>query len=138
MIFVARRNVVELHKQKREWLDDLLRRTDSQLDDNSVVICLLDSGVNNRHPLVQPFLPDNRMFTYKEAWNTNDSWPGGGHGTGMAGLALYGDLVNAMASQEQIRIFHGLESFKIIHPSDPNDPNFYGALTEFACSSPVC
>jgi hypothetical protein len=133
--FVAHRNVD--YTTKQEWLDDLLRRIESHIDGDSVVICLLDSGVNNRHPLVQPFLPDNRMFTYKESWNTNDSWPGGGHGTGMAGLALYGDLVNTMASQERIRIFHGLESFKIIHPNDPNDPNFYGALTEFACSSPV-
>jgi len=133
--FVTSRNVD--YAQKQEWLQDLLNRTDSNIGGNGVVICLLDSGVNNRHPLLRTFLPDNRLYTYKEGWGTNDTWPGGGHGTGMAGLAIYGDLVNALASGDRIQIYHGLESFKIIHPQDPNDTTFYGALTEYACSMPI-
>ena len=66
----------------------------------------------------------------------NDSWPGGGHGTGMAGLAIYGDLVNVMSTRNRVHIYHGLESFKIIFPNNPNDPSFYGSMTEYACSTP--
>ena len=132
--FVTSRNVN--YAEKQLWLDHLLSRTDFRVTENSVIVCLLDSGVNNLHPLLNPFLPNDRLYSYKAAWGTNDTWPGGGHGTGTAGLALYGDLVNVMASTERISIFHGLESFKIIHPNDPNDPAFYGSLTEYACSAP--
>lgn len=133
--FVMGRNVDFAEKQ--EWLNDLLDRTDHQLNDESVLVCLLDSGVNNQHPLLMPFLPNERLFTYKPSWGTNDTYPDGGHGTATAGLALYGDLVNVMSTTERVRIFHGLESFKIFHPNDPNDPVFYGALTEYACSAPI-
>lgn len=80
---------------RENWINDLIARTDIAVDDDSVLICLLDSGVNNRHPLITPFLPDDRMFAYNAAWGNHDSWQGEGHGTGMAGLALYGDLTAA-------------------------------------------
>lgn len=54
----------------------------------------------------------------------------------MAGMAIYGDITHALASTDRIRIYHGLESFKIIHPAETTDPEFYGVLTEFACSTP--
>ena len=132
--FIIGRNVDFL--QQQEWLQDLQARTDVHIDGNSTVICLLDSGVNNQHPLVQKFLPDDRLHTYRQGWGTNDTWPRGGHGTGMAGMALYGDITEALASSGRIRIYHGLESFKIIHPAQKTDPEFYGVLTEYACSVP--
>ena len=66
-----------------------------------------------------------------------DGWPEGGHGTGVAGVALYGDLVDVLASPNQVRILHGIESFKIIHSSERNAPELYGAITEFAVSIPM-
>ncbi|HWK06532.1 MAG TPA: S8 family peptidase [Puia sp.] len=54
----------------------------------------------------------------------------------MAGMTLYGDITQALASTDRIRIYHGLESFKIIHPAEKTDPEFYGVLTEYACSVP--
>ncbi|MCG2612668.1 S8 family peptidase [Terrimonas sp. NA20] len=122
---------------KETWQQDLLKRTKASFDENSVLVYLLDSGVNNLHPLITPFLPTNRLYTYKQAWGTEDTWEDGGHGTGMGGLALYGDLTTALASPSDIQIFHGLVSFKIVHPSDPNTPNLYGSITETACSTPV-
>ena len=122
--------------QKQQWVEDLLQRTEAN-QGNDVVICLLDSGVNNKHPLIEKFLPDSKLYTYKDGWGTNDSWDSGGHGTGMAGLALYGDLTDALLSPGDIKIYHSLESFKIIHPADPHDPCLYGDVTEFACSTPV-
>ncbi len=125
------------YSEQREWIDDLLARTEAAVDSNSVLICLLDSGVNNSHPLIAPFLPDERLYSYNPDWGRNDSWPNEGHGTGAAGLALYGDMVDALSSIDNIRILHGIESFKIIHTNDPNDPKLYGAITEFATSSPL-
>ena len=128
----------EGYEDNVQWMDDLVGRTEMQLDENSVLICLLDSGVNNVHPLISSFLPDDRLYSYKPGdWGSGDDWPNGGHGTGVAGLALYGDMVDALANPGQIRILHALESFKIIHLTDPNDPELYGAVTEYATSTPL-
>jgi len=103
-----------------------------------VLIYILDSGVSNQHPLLASFVPNNRLYSYKEAWGTEDSWDdAGGHGTGMAGLAIYGDLAAALATSSNIVVYHSLLSFKIVHPRDPNHPELYGAITESACSIPV-
>ncbi len=121
-----------------DWVNDLLERTEIGVGQHSVLICLLDSGVNNGHPLISSFLPDERRYSFKsEEWGSEDEWPNGGHGTGVAGLALYGDMVDALANPGQIRIFHGLESFKIIHVNEANDPELYGAITEYATSTPI-
>lgn len=122
--------------EKHVWLNDLVARTNKDIDPDGVVVCLLDSGVNNKHPLLQKILPNDKLFTFKDSWGTEDSFEGGGHGTAMGGLTLYGDLSQALAVSGQITIRHELESFKIIHPADPNDPPFYGAITEYACSMP--
>lgn len=124
-------------EDKQAWVEDLIKRTEYHTDENSVVICLLDSGVNNKHPLLTKILPDKRLYTLKESWGTEDTWSNGGHGTGMSGLALYGDLTEALSTTHNIKIYHGVESFKIIHPADPNDPDLYGAITEYACNAPV-
>lgn len=127
----------EQYEDRVEWMEDLIGRTEVELDANCVLICLLDSGVNNLHPLISSFLPDDSLYSYKPGdWGSGDDWPNGGHGTGVAGLALYGDMVDAMEGRGQIRIMHGLESFKIIHHEDANDPHLYGAVTEYAASMP--
>ncbi|SDM98256.1 Serine protease, subtilisin family [Daejeonella rubra] len=119
---------------KEAWLKDLIERTDVVFNDKSVLICLLDSGVYNKHPLIAPVLPDTHLYTRNPSWGKYGS---GGHGTGMAGLALYGDLTDAMAHNHRIKLFHGLESYKIFNPDSPNDPDLYGAITELACSTPI-
>lgn len=127
----------EEYEDRVEWMDDLIQRTDIGLNEDSVLICLIDSGVNNIHPLISGFLPNDRLYSYKpDDWGFGDDWPNGGHGTGVAGLALYGDMVDVLADSGQIRILHGLESFKIIHRDSPNNPELYGAVTEYAASAP--
>ena len=126
------------YSDKKEWLEDLTNRVENHVNENSILICLLDSGVNNQHPLISPFLPDERLYSYKpEDWGKYDGEPNGGHGTGMACLSLYGDLVDGLASRDQIQIFHGLESYKLIQNNDPNDSILYGAITEEACNTPI-
>ena len=124
------------YDNKTEWLEDLQQRTNCKFDENSILICILDSGVNNKHPLINPFLPDNHLYTYNSSWGTEDSHPFDGHGTGVGGLALYGDLTDALSSKDKIDIYHGLESFKILFHNQPNDPDLYGAITENAVATP--
>lgn len=122
---------------KEYWLKDIIKRTELKLDEDSVLICLLDSGVNNLHPLLSRILPDVNLYAWKEDWGTFDSEPNGGHGTAMAGLALYGDLTDSLSHNHQIQIFHGLESFKILHPSAKIEKELYGVIYQDACNTPI-
>jgi hypothetical protein len=122
---------------KLSWMNDLSKRTELKLDENSVLICLLDSGVNNAHPLLNKVLPDSNLYAWKDAWGKLDTESNGGHGTGMAGLALYGDLTDALAHNHQIHILHGLESFKILHPTSKVDKELYGVIYQDACYTPL-
>jgi len=50
-------------------------------------VCILDSGINANHPLLKSAIADSQ--SYIEGQDVNDQ---SGHGTGVAGIALYGDL----------------------------------------------
>ena len=123
--------------EKEQWLQDLAGRTENLFNENSVLVCLLDSGVTNQHALINPSLPNERLYTWIEDWGRFDSESGGGHGTGMAGLVLYGDLTQTFADSGTIQLYHGLESFKIYHAESSNDPKMYGAIYEYACTTPI-
>lgn len=115
------------YKDQKDWADDAASRLVLPEKD-APVVCLLDIGVNNAHPLLKASLPDSDMHTYKPAWGKADNKT---HGTAMAGLGLYGDLYSDLISQDSITLTHQLESVKILPPSgqDPNEPENYGAIT---------
>ncbi len=124
--------------EKDDAINELQNRIENHSDKNSIAICILDSGVQNQHPLLTDFIPENNLFSYKpEDWGTHDGWPRGGHGTGMAGLALYGNLTNVMSAASNIQIFHQLESVKLINNRKPHDPELYGAVTIEAVNTPI-
>ncbi|MES2703596.1 MAG: S8 family peptidase [Bacteroidota bacterium] len=125
------------YQDVREYLDDLQERTIADINDQSTIICVIDSGVNNVHPLIAPFMPDSHRYTLNPAWGHHDSEANGGHGTGVTSLALYGDLVDVIASPDQIRILHAAESYKIFNPHDRNNPELYAAITEEAANAPI-
>ena len=95
---------------------------------NSPVVGLLDTGVNRGHPLLAPVISDADTQALKQAWGVHDGNQGG-HGTQMAGLALYGDLTEILEGDGPIELTHGLQSLKLIHPTDHHDPDLYGAVT---------
>lgn len=145
-------NLAELRKPKEtadffmslsiRWSEDALAdlqdRIDNHTNENSLAICLLDSGVQNRHPLLTSFFRENSLHSIKPAdWGTADGWPNDGHGTGMAGISLYGNLSEVLSSPDRVSIFHQLESVKIINNHDPHDPELYAKVTEDAVSQPV-
>ncbi|MES1200229.1 MAG: S8 family peptidase [Pseudomonadota bacterium] len=119
--FFTKMSAVEQH----DWVNDLAGRLQQPRADVPYV-CLLDTGLNNAHPLLQPVAHNNDLHTYKPAWNTDDRWP---HGTSMAGIAVYGDLTDALASKGPWPLTHRVESVKIVSNSDGHAPDLYGAVT---------
>jgi hypothetical protein len=125
-----------LPEEQPAWLDELLGRCRfSRADERVPYVCLLDTGINNGHPLIAPALADSDLHTVEPAWGTDDAE---GHGTALAGLALAGDLTDALASGEPIEIGHRLESVKLL-PTDGGsigDSRHYGYLTTEAVARP--
>jgi hypothetical protein len=117
---------LELSPQdKAEWIRDLQQRTTPPVPD-APAVCILDTGVNSGHALLTIALPPLNQHSYRPDWGVDDH---DGHGTEMAGLALYGDLTEALGSQGPIHLSHCLESVKILPPSGSNLPELYGAIT---------
>lgn len=95
-------------------------------------VCVLDSGCTQGHPLIAPGLEPEDQHAYDNAWGVGDSAFWTGHGTMMAGVALYRDLQAALATGEVIELTHRLETVKVLPPNAQNDPALYGAITEVA------
>jgi hypothetical protein len=109
--FWVNENTVE----QQAWVDDLLNRI--ELTDSIVKVCVLDTGVNNGHQLLQPILDNSDTLTVNNVWGTNDHYPErAGHGTLMAGIAGYGNLENVLISTDKVPITHKLCSVKILPP----------------------
>ncbi len=115
--------------EQQEWCQDLLDRT--ILSESDSTICLLDTGVCKNHPLIVPHTNVQFVQTTDTSWSPYDLQ---GHGTEMAGIALYRNLVDRLLSTEKIEISHKLESIKILPDVGSNSPRLYGAITKQAVS----
>lgn len=117
--------------EPRDWIADLVQRVVPPPHD-APVICALDTGVAGAHPLVQPGL--RGAWAYDAAWGTDDHDPSGGHGTAIAGLALYGDLEPLMNTTGAVVLSHGVESMKLLPPHGfpATKPPSYGVVTQGA------
>lgn len=114
--------------EQRAWSAELLERVTPPQSD--VAVCLLDSGVRRTHPLIEPALAAGDWHTIKPAWGSDDTPAWSGHGTRMAGVGLYGDLVPVLAGGDPVPLPFRLESVRILPPEEEvNDPELYGAIT---------
>lgn len=114
-------------REQREWADELLSRLD--YDFSNAAVCILDTGVSSGHPLLSLSLDDDTAQSVEATWGNHDH---DGHGTEMAGIALYHNLQDRILSPSRQRIVHHLESVKILPPRGENDPKLYGAITHRA------
>jgi len=121
----ARFFVEQANREQREWIEDLLARL-QVIPDSNVSVCILDTGVNNGHPLLDHLIEDSDRHSFDPGWGVNDD---NGHGTGMAGIAAFGDLQRAVTATTQVEILHKLESVKILPETAANEPELYGAIT---------
>lgn len=111
--------------EQHEWADDLVNRLKLPIQTTSHV-CILDTGINHGHNQIAPFHGEADQFTVDPSWTEADE---DGHGTGMAGLAAWGDLADALASAEPIPIQHRIESVKILRQPGDNEGKHHGLLT---------
>ena len=115
--------------EQAEWAGDLVDRA-QPAGPLAPVVCLLDSGATQGHPLIAPGLEPADQHAYEVAWGVGDSAYWNGHGTMMAGVALYGDIEAALTGAGPIALSHRLETVKILPPNAQNQPKLYGAVTE--------
>lgn len=107
--------------EQRQWADELLGRAQfGGPGDDVPRVCLLDSGVNRAHPLLDPLMQPGDLHTVEPAWGVDDT---ANHGTGLAGLVGYGDLTEALAGTGPIDVSHRLESVKLIPTGGANHGN---------------
>lgn len=98
------------------------------------VLAVLDTGVAAAHPLIAPGLV--AAMAYDATWGVDDHAGDGGHGTGVASLALYGDLHGPMQDLRDVSLTHGVVSMKLLPAPgfDPHAARHYGVVTQGAVS----
>ena len=124
-------------EEQPHWIDELNNRLTLPADGEEVpYVCLFDSGVNNGHPLLQQAIANADKHSVEPAWGIDDSE---GHGTEMAGLALFGNLTDVLATSAPVSISHRLESVKLIPEDGANggDAQLHGYLTSEAVDRPT-
>lgn len=114
-------------RDQADFIQDALSRITAPPVD-APAVCHLDTGVNRGHPLLALALAEEHLLTVDPTWLASDGHPQQ-HGTGMAGLALYGCLTDLLNSAESISLRHRLESVKILPDHGQHDPDLYGDVT---------
>ena len=119
--------------EQQEYLDDLLDRLEPA-SNQAPVVCHLDTGVARTHVLLEQSLQPQDLHTVLGASGFDND----GHGTKMAGVALFGDLDGLLAGTGPVVLRHGLESVRIIpQPGEQqHDPLSYGDVTAQAVAMP--
>ena len=123
--------------EQTEYVQELASRVTSATDE-APAVCLLDTGVLRTHILLEHSLSSKDHHSIFGG-SGNDVCPRG-HGTSMAGLALYGNLEPLLVGNERIVLRHRLESVRMIPDRKIGerqpDQRDYGTATAEAVSHP--
>lgn len=119
--------------EQTELAEDMAGRVEPA-SASSPAVCLFDTGVRRTHVLIEPSLAEEDLHSIV-------GLPAGdlaGHGTKMAGLALFGSIDQPLTGSAVVRLRHRLESVKFLpdrhHP--PHEPRAYGVVTAEAVALP--
>lgn len=115
--------------EQANWVNELVQRTTYQPAVDAGYITLLDTGVSRAHPLIAPALAAGDRHAADPAWSLDDVK---GHGTQLAGLALFGDLTMAVQNTQPISVGHRLESVKLLPDTGANPYHLLGTVTRRA------
>lgn len=96
-------------EEQQEYLDDLLERLEPA-PEAAPAVCHLDTGVARTHVLLGGSLAEQDLHTVLGASGFDQE----GHGTKMAGIALFGGLEAHLTSATPVVLRHRLESVRII------------------------
>lgn len=118
--------------EQAEWVDDLRCRMRAA-NLTAPAVCVLDTGVQDGHPLLVDSLTVSDIHVADPHWSKR---PVSEHGTEMAGLALFGNLYEAVIGSHDVQLKHRIESVKFLPDSGANDRDLYGAVTARAVDRP--
>ena len=117
---------------QRQWVRETVERV-VPAPGQAPAVCLLDTGIY-QHSLFGGSLHEQDIHHVVGP----DGYDRDGHGTAMAGLALFGDVTDVLTSGLDVHLLHRLESVKVL--PDPwataNPPQTYGAVTAAGVSKP--
>ncbi len=117
-------------QEQSQVVNEILSR--ARFNDSDTSICILDTGIAAGHPLISPVIEsDDVVQSVNSSWGANDHQ---GHGTEMAGVAVYNNLTDIFLKNEEFEVNHKIESVKILPPRGNNPKELYGAITEQAVS----
>jgi hypothetical protein len=121
--------------EQDEYVQDLADRIGAA-PDHAPAVCHLDTGVFRAHLLLRDSLAETDHHTILGT-SGNDVHPQG-HGTSMAGLALYGNLDPHLLGRDTVQLRHRLESVRMTPGHGEADiyPVDYGTATVQAVSTP--
>lgn len=109
---------------REDLVTDLQARTIPAQREDAPAVTVLDGGVLARHPLLKHSL--SRSLTLHTEGLASDV---DGHGTAMAGLALYGDFAGALGSNGPLHLRHRIESVRILElDGEPRCAGDYGTV----------
>ncbi len=115
-------------QDQRTFVTNLAGRVVSpNLDAPSV--CLLDYGIHIEHPLLRSLVTDEDVHVFDPDWSIVD--PQQSHGTEMAGLAIFGDkLPELLTNNQPVNLTHRLESVRMLHSEFPHSEEIWGYVTQ--------
>ena len=116
-------------EEQLNWMASLQALATYLPGDDPNYLTLLDTGVSRAHPLISPALSGDDRHAARPEWGVEDVQ---GHGTQLAGLALFGDLTNALQTIVPFEINYRLESVKIVPDAGDNPYELLGAVTRHA------
>jgi hypothetical protein len=120
-------------REQDEYVHDLADRIVPATESDAPRVCHLDTGIAANHALLKDSIGQEDVHSVVPSESPIDR---DGHGTSMAGLALYGPLDPLLASRDRVELRHRLESVKVIPDNGHHEYDSFGVVTADAVAQP--